>query len=229
MARFKEEGMKSSGKFRVLLGAGLLMLAALLPASAQRGPGHGGRRPPGPGMPWPPQGTPGQGQHYDAIPDQAHPKAGDWLRQYQKLSPAEQQKMLADDPNFKSLPPEKQARLRKRLEQFNSLPPEERHRLLDRLTRFEEMTPEQRQRWQAIHQTLHQMPDERRDKVRAAFRYLRQLPPEERKRQLSSERITSAFSAPERELLGGMLENDMHHASPPPGPPPQGPPPDDLF
>ena len=59
---------------------------------------------------------------------QARPKppghAGDWLRRYKDLPPAEQERALQNDPWFHRLPPERQQQLRQRLQNFSTLPPQ---------------------------------------------------------------------------------------------------------
>src|SRR5512135_2985339 len=59
---------------------------------------------------------------------QARPRpaghAGDWLRRYKDLPPAEQERALRNDPGFNRLPPQRQQMLRDRLQHFSNLPPQ---------------------------------------------------------------------------------------------------------
>jgi hypothetical protein len=144
--------------------------------------------------------------------------AGDWLRRYKDLPPAEQDRALAADPQFQKLPPERQERLRRRLEKFRGLPPEQQQRILQNMERFEHMTPEQRRRARELHFRMRQLPEERRQALRRAFGSLRDLPAEERAKALDSERFRQNFSDEEREMLRTMSEIE-----PPPGEPPPAP------
>src|SRR5215467_10504331 len=76
---------------------------------------------------------------------QARPHAGDWLRQYKDLPPAEQERALQNDPWFKRLPPARQQQLRERLQNFSNLPPQRQLRVLNRMDTWEHLTPEQKQ------------------------------------------------------------------------------------
>src|SRR5579863_9708153 len=69
----------------------------------------------------------------------AHPKAGEWLRKYKDVPPAEQEKALEADPNFKQLPKERQEQLRQRLQQFDNLPPAGKARIINRMQAFEQL------------------------------------------------------------------------------------------
>ncbi|MGA7591351.1 MAG: hypothetical protein WBW02_12625, partial [Candidatus Sulfotelmatobacter sp.] len=61
-------------------------------------------------------------QHYSFRPLQGprgaqnpgHGHAGDWLRHYRALPPAERERALQNDPGFRRLPPERQQLLRRR-------------------------------------------------------------------------------------------------------------------
>ena len=160
----------------------------------------------------PPQGH--RGDHKGAMPGaqgrhgqfRPGPKAGEWLRKYHRLPPQEQEKALANDPEFRQLPPEHQEKLLERLRRFNQLPPEQRERILNRMEQFDRMSPEQRQQWQRFQGVLNQLPPERRQALHQAFRHLRMMPPEERARVLESDRFKQNFGPREQELLRGMLE-----------------------
>src|SRR5215472_7206732 len=51
--------------------------------------------------------------------------AGDWLRRYKDMPPAEQERALQNDNEFRRLPPDRQQVLRDRLQRFSSLPPQQ--------------------------------------------------------------------------------------------------------
>jgi hypothetical protein len=59
--------------------------------------------------------------------------AGNWLRRYKDLPPAQQRRALENDSQFRKLPPQQQARLQGRLQYFSSLPPQQQERVLGRM------------------------------------------------------------------------------------------------
>jgi uncharacterized protein DUF3106 len=190
----------------------VLLAAVTLPASAHRlafqTPAGGGadqqqQREPGRGERMREGG--GFGEHHGA-------HAGDWLRRYGKLSPEEQQKALASDPQFQQLPADRQQRLRDRLQEFNNLPPERKQQILKRMEFFEHLAPEQKERLRQYSEQFHQMPEQRRRMMHRALKGLREMPPAERERVLDSPRFTQMFSPQEIGILRGMAE-----FAPPPG------------
>lgn len=131
-------------------------------------------------------------------------RTGDWLRRYARMSPEEQNKALAADPQFRQLPPDHQQRLRHRLQEFNDLRPERKQQILDRMAVFENLPQEQKDKFRQYAEKFRQMPPERRHRMRSALRHLREVSPEGRERTLSSARFTQQFSAQEIEILRGM-------------------------
>ena len=103
-------------------------------------------------------------------PHQGH--AGDWLRRYHELPPAERERMLQSDPGFRRLPPERQQLLRQRLEHFSSLPPEQQDRVINRMETWEHLTPGQKAEARNLFGRMQQLPPERRRMVRTALRDL---------------------------------------------------------
>lgn len=139
--------------------------------------------------------------------------AGAWLRKYAKLSPAEQEKALASDPEFQQLSEERQQRLRRRLQEFNNMPPERKERILRNMDYMEHLTDEQKRQMRGYFEQFRQMPEPRRRMVKRALKSLREMSPEERERTFSSERFGQNFSKEEIELMRGMSQ-----FTPPPGP-----------
>jgi len=83
-----------------------------LPAQRPDGQWHhfqknGGPNPSRPNAARPPQNQPGH--------------AGNWLRRYKDLPPAQQRRALENDPQFRRLPPQRQAELQRRLQRFFQL------------------------------------------------------------------------------------------------------------
>lgn len=144
-------------------------------------------------------------QHPQA-PRQGHPQghAGDWLRRYKDLPPAEQERALQNDPAFRSLPPERQQRLRQRLQHFSSLPPQQQLRMLNRMETWEHLTPEQKQQARQIFFQMRQLPPDRQRMVITAVRNLRAMPPAQREAVIDSERFRSMFSDQERDMMRGV-------------------------
>lgn len=130
--------------------------------------------------------------------------AGDWLRRYKDLPPAEQERELQNDPAFRSLPPERQQRLRHRLQHFSSLPPQEQLRMLNRMETWEHLTPEQKQQARQVFRQMRQLPPDRHRMVMTAVRDLRAMPPDQRESVINSERFKGMFSDQEREMMRGV-------------------------
>jgi uncharacterized protein DUF3106 len=127
--------------------------------------------------------------------------AGDWLRRYKDLPPAEQDRELQNDPAFRSLPPERQQRLRQRLQHFSNLPPQQQLRVLNRMDTWEHLTPEQKQQARQIFGQMRQLPPDRQRMVTTAVRDLRAMPPDQREAIINSPRFTGMFSDQERNMM----------------------------
>lgn len=148
------------------------------------------------------QARPAQAPRQEARP---HPggHAGDWLRRYKDLPPAEQDRALQNDPVFRHLPPAQQQKLRQRLRHFSSLPPQQQLRILRLMEAVEHMTPEQKQQWRQILGQIQRLPPVRRRAVGMAIRDLRAMPPAQREQIIDSPRFRSMFSDQEREMMRG--------------------------
>ncbi len=142
------------------------------------------------------------------------PHAGDWLRHYGEMPPAQQQKQLENDPNFKRLPADRQEKLRQRLNNYNQMSPDQKQRVLNRMEMWEHMTPEQHQRAQQLYQQFRQMDPQSRQRVTFTLRRLKDLPPEERQRVYSSDQFKSSFNPEEQNLIKGMAEIGPAEAEP---------------
>ncbi len=132
--------------------------------------------------------------------------AGDWLRRYKDLPPDQQEKALANDPEFQRLSPERQERLRQRLRTFNTLPPEQQRRILERMETWEHLTPDQKDKARNLFHRIRQLAPERRRAVMKAVRQLRSMPPAQRQQTIDSQGFKSSFSDEERDLLGDIAE-----------------------
>ena len=130
---------------------------------------------------------------------------GQWFREHQNLTPAQQIQALQQEPGFSRLPPQMQMRLQKRLYQLDAMPPAQRERTLQYMEALERMTPEQRQQLTQAMQRVNEFPFNRQMQMRRAFRTLRELPMDQRQQALSTPPLRDQFSEPERRILGQLL------------------------
>jgi hypothetical protein len=178
-----------------LAGAALaIALAVSVPCLAYAGPFH-------------PQERHAFAAQQPLRPAQARPRprghAGDWLRRYKDLPPAEQERELQADPAFRRLPPAQQQLLRQRLQHFSSLPPQQQLRMLNRMETWEHLTPAQKQQARQIFGQMRQLPPDRQRMVGTAIHDLRGMPPEQREKIIDSPRFRGMFSDQERDMMRG--------------------------
>jgi hypothetical protein len=150
----------------------------------------------------PPQARPAQPPH----PSQQTGHAGDWLRRYKDLPPAEQQRALHSDPGFQHLPPAQQQQLEQRLNHFSNLPPQQQLRMLNRMETWEHLTPEQKQQARQVFNQIKQLPPDRQRAVNTAIHDLRPMSTEQRERVIDSDRFKGMFSDQERGLMRGATQ-----------------------
>ena len=144
-------------------------------------------------------GRPSQGH----APQNRPGHAGNWLRRYKDLPPAQQPRALENDPQFRKLSPQQQARLRSRLQHFSSLPPQQQERVLSRMETWEHLTPDQKQRARQVFDQFKQLPPDRRQAVNRAIRDMRGLTPDQRDQLINSQQYRNSFSLQERVILSG--------------------------
>ncbi len=177
-----------------------------------------------------------QSQHADAqwhhfqkegpSSDQVHPPknqpghAGNWLRRYKDLAPAQQRRALENDPQFRRLSPQQQTRLRGRLQHFSSLPRDQQERVLNRMETWEHLTSDQKSRARQLFQQFKQLPPDRRQAVNRAIREMRGLTPDQRDQLVNSGQYRNSFSLQERVILEGaahlpLAPGDGLQAAPP--------------
>jgi Protein of unknown function (DUF3106) len=150
----------------------------------------------------PPQARSAQSPH----PSQQTGHAGDWLRRYKDMPPAEQQRALHSDPGFQHLPPAQQQQLEQRLNHFSNLPPQQQLRMLNRMETWEHLTPEQKQQARQVFNQIKQLPPDRQRAVNTAIHDLRPMSPEQRERIINSDRFKAMFSDQERGLMRGATQ-----------------------
>ena len=150
----------------------------------------------------PPQTLGSQGgREVPRPPSAAQRHGGDWLRKNRDLSPADQQKALQNDPQFRKLPQQQQQRLVNRLQNFNSLTPQEQQQRLNRIETWEHLTPQQKSQARQLASQWQQLPAQRKQVMKTAIGDLRAMPPDQRERVLESDRFKGMFSDQERNML----------------------------
>jgi len=127
--------------------------------------------------------------------------AGDWLRRYKDLPPAEQERELQKDPVFRRMTPPQQQLLLRRLRHFSSLPPQEQLRMLNRMETWEHLTPAQKQQARQIFGQMQQLPPGRQRILINTMHDMRALPPAQRDAMIDSQRFRNMFSDQERQLM----------------------------
>lgn len=130
---------------------------------------------------------------------------GDWLRQHQYMSFAEQERALRMEPGFDRLPPARQLRLLDRLRQLDAMPPDRRERMLQRLETWERLSPAQRRQVRIGIQQVHQMPFDRQMMIHRAVRDLSEFPPNQRAQVLNSWGFRHRYSPYERQVLATLM------------------------
>ncbi len=174
----------------------------------------------GPGGPAP-SGRPQQQQQRKRM----GPHISQWLKKNQHLSLQDQEKALANDPEFQKLPPDKQDHFKGLLRDFNSKPPEQRERMLQRMDRFEHLTPEQQDQARKIWMQVRQMAEDQRRHFRQGMRQLTETSPEQRQNMIDSEDFRSRYTDEERGLMKQFVDLNVlperNEPEPPQGPPPQ--------
>jgi len=126
------------------------------------------------------------------------------LRRLRELTPMEQRRFMANNPQFLRLPPERQDLIRQRLRQWNAMTPQEKERVHEREEILAGLSPAQRQEARRIFPQWMDLTPGRRQAVMVAFRHLRDLPPGERRGFLDSQPVREQYSPHEREILEGL-------------------------
>jgi hypothetical protein len=128
-----------------------------------------------------------------------------WMDSHKKLSLADQQRALENEPGFRELPAETQQRYRDRLVQLSNMNPQQRARILDRNEALERLTPVQRQQWDGAVQQLHSLPQPRKALIARSILDLREMPPDQRDRVIDAPAFGAQFSPDERGLIRTLL------------------------
>jgi hypothetical protein len=135
---------------------------------------------------------------------QRRPLAGGVFRRLRELPPAEQRRVMANNPLFRSFSPQRQELIRERLRQWNAMTPQEKERVRQREEIFESLSPLQRREARNIFPQWRDLPPARRQALMVAFRHLRDIPPDQRQSYLDSQPVREQFSPHERDILEGL-------------------------
>ena len=133
-------------------------------------------------------------------------RPGDWLVDHMKESPAERERALENNPQFRNLSPQRQQQLREQLQRFNSRTPEEQAKIIERMKKWESWSPEQKQRAREAWAQFRDLPPGRKAALREGFRSLQGLSPEERQRLLNSPAYKGMYSDQERDVMRSMTD-----------------------
>jgi hypothetical protein len=154
--------------------AALFVWGVVYPAAAQKVP----NKPP-------PQPKPAQSKGNWARP--AAPDPVEELKEFQKMSPEQRQKELAN------LPPARRARIEQQMERLDKMTPEQRERMLNRLETMQRLSPD------------------RRKAVNDEIQDLRGSPtPFDRMSRLSSEEFSREYSLEEQKVIRDTFPDKMN-------------------
>ena len=117
------------------------------------------------------------------------------------LPPEQQERVLANNPRFKSLPPERQQQIRENLKRWNEASFEQREVILQREEIVQSLSPEQRDQLRQIFPRWRELPPGRRQILMQEFRKVRDLPPADRENFLSNPELQQKLSSVELDIL----------------------------
>ena len=138
-----------------------------------------------------------------------------WMESHSRMSLAEQQRALQNEPGFRELPaPVQQNRLRM-LERLYNMNPQQRDRILERNEALERMSPPERQQYRSAVQNFATMSPDRRRLMARAIIDLRTMPPDQRQAIVNSDRFRGQFSDFERSTMANLLAAEPYASAPP--------------
>ena len=222
------------------LAAAVIVAALLLPASgawAQQGPDRNPRgdrapaaqgrqaRQAGPRSEAAQQGRAEFARRLSTLPLEQQEKLLKHSPTFQKMSPAEQQRIITavrqwnaagrpagalqemiehqHSPGFfqqlREMSPEEQERVMQNDERFQSLPPERQQQIRENLNRWNAASPEQRQMLLQREEIVQSLSAEQRDQLRQVFPRYRQLAPEQQQAVMQAFRKLRDLPASERD------------------------------
>jgi hypothetical protein len=113
--------------------------------------------------------------------------------------------MLRSDPSFNRLSPAEQQRVMRQLHQVNQMPEEARQRRLARNEMLERLSPQEQMQIDRSNRRWASLPPDRQALMKNAFRDLRAVPLDQRQTVLNSARYQGVFTPEERGILSDFL------------------------
>ena len=113
--------------------------------------------------------------------------------------------MLRSDPSFNRLSPAEQQRVMRQLHQVNQMPEEARQRRLARNEMLERLSPQEQMQIDRSNRRWASLPPDRQALMKNAFRDLRAVPLDQRQTVLNSARYQGVFTPVERGILSDFL------------------------
>jgi hypothetical protein len=209
--------MTSHAPIRLCLGAALALLLAATPACGQRN------------LVPDPKPARADTRVVTHIAQNAPPEREEhlerWMQSHSRMSLAEQQRALQNEPGFRDLPSQVQQNRLNTLARLYNMNPQQRSRILDRTEALERLAPVQRQQWRDAVQRLNMLPPPRKHMMADAIIELRELPQEEREMVLNSPTYRAQYTPDERQTLRTLLMAEPYPALRTPRPAPGYPPP----
>lgn len=136
------------------------------------------------------------------------------IDQFQRMSPEERQKVLAQ------LPPDRAEKLRKQLKEYSQLTPEQQAVAKEQLEMFRQLPPERQEAMRKTFNKFSQQPPDRQEAIRQELNQLRGMTEADRQARLASPEVKRRFNKNERQMIGnmsGILPEPLRE--PPPEPP----------
>jgi len=155
--------------------------------------------------PYPPKRQPQEtkqhpGPHPNARAGRKEPPR--WFQRLREMPPQEQQRAMANDPQFRRLPPERQQKIKENLIRWNTLTPQEKETFRQREEVFQSLSPSQRDQLRSVFPRWRALDPGQQQELMQGFRQLRDMPPSERQSFLSSPETAKRFTPEERDILG---------------------------
>jgi DNA-directed RNA polymerase subunit F len=139
-------------------------------------------------------------------PGQTQQHLAGWMEAHRNMPLADQQRALANEPNFRNLPPQEQQQLHQRLTQLNNMPASQRDKVIEHTEAMERLQPRQRQQVRDAMSQLGSLPEDRQHAVAHAFHQAIAMPEPQRQAWLNSPQVRGQFNDNERDTLNHLLD-----------------------
>lgn len=155
---------------------------------------------------------------YRGYPRPINPPPGhlqSWLDAHRNLPVQRQEQLLRGDPSFQRLLPAEQQRVLQQLRDVDALTEQQRERRLARAENLERLSPEERMRVNRSAREWAGLPPQRQAMMKDAFHALRAVPLDQRAIVLNSQRYRDQFTAQERGILDELLKVEPYEPAVP--------------